>query len=319
MSHLKEIYNLEFPHYITKLNLDGYLFKRRDDYKQQLLKLQHFVDVSGSEFHILPNTGEHAVTATVEYIEDKPAILEWGHDGSTRLDDILLLLDLFTGRSVFYKNWGDDEDPPIIRDSRLSQWGSQLLLSTRRETAYVNIDSTQMIDEATFRKMKFPEQADYRSCDIGFEKSLNNILALIASPSWQTEHKQGYFLHLYKNATKRSIIEYSFLSHWTIWEHLYAIHNDHLNERTLQTTDATDKVVFIIEKYFSIPISSAARSEIIRIKKARHTLSHFGRIPTNVDISEMKLFIRLAEQIIANILGLRPSNAFNFRSTYSVF
>ena len=38
---------------------------------------------------------------------------------------------------------------------------------------------------------------------------------------------------------------------------------------------------------------------------------HFGPIPDNVDLEEMKMFIRLTEQLMAIVLGLEPSNALN--------
>jgi len=319
MSEKKEVYNLEFPSYIFELNLAGYVFRRVENYEDQFLRLQHLVDVSGSEFRILPLTGTHAITATVEFQNENLAALEWGHESPTQLDDIILLLDLFTGRSVFYKNWDEDAEPPIIRDSRLSQWGAQLRLSSQRDTAYINIDTREFVDEDIFLKMQFFERSNYHPCDIGFEKTINSVIALISSSEWQTIHQKGYFLFLYKNAVKRQTIEYAFLEHWTIWEHLFALHNSQLSEKVLETTDATMKIIFILEKYFQISISATAREEIKRIKKARHALSHFGKIPTPVDIKEMELFIRLTEQVIAVILGLTPSNTFNSREGLDAF
>ncbi len=319
MKETKEIYNLEFPSYIFELNIAGYIFRRIENYKDQFLKLQHFVDVSGSEFRILPTTGTHAITATVEYESDSLPALEWGHENPTQLDDIILLLDLFTGRSVFYKNWDEDVEPPILRDSRLSQWGAQLRLSSKRDTAYINIDTREFVDQDNFLQMKFPERSNHHPCDVGFEKTINSVLALVSSNDWQTIHQKGYFLFLYKNAVKRQTIEYAFLEHWTIWEHLFALHNNQLSEKELETTDATVKIAFILEKYFQISISDTARKEVIRIKKARHALSHFGKIPSSVEIKEMELFIRLTEQVIAAILGLTPSNTFNSREGLDKF
>ncbi len=63
--------------------------------------LQHLVPVY-SEFDRPINTGAHAITAEVEVpAKEKKPVLEWGDKNATALDDILLLLSVFTLRDVF--------------------------------------------------------------------------------------------------------------------------------------------------------------------------------------------------------------------------
>lgn len=305
-----DVYNLQFPPYIKTLRLGGYLFERVEGYPDAFSKLQHLVESSGSEFSATPNDGSHQITATVEEVTVGSSSLEWSMPNPSQLDDIMLFLDLFTGRSVFYKNWTDD-GVVIVRDPQTAQWGGQFRLSTHDETGYLRVSDGVIIPKDVFETMPQARMMEYHPVNLGFEKTINEVLGLIATPDWQNEYKKGYFLFLFKHGVRRQMVETAFLTCWTIWEHLFALHNTQLSEQKLQRTDATDKITYILQKYFARTIDQTATDAVIRIKRARHVLVHYGKRPTNVDVKEMELLIRLTEQLMAIVLGLNPSNAFN--------
>src|SRR5215211_2921314 len=97
----KFVFNLEFPSWCPAVNIHGYQFTRVDDYAEKVLRLQHQFAFQ-SEFKISPTMGEHVITAHVDLPkqEDK-AVLEWSRPNATALNDILLLLSIFSGRDVF--------------------------------------------------------------------------------------------------------------------------------------------------------------------------------------------------------------------------
>lgn len=95
------VYNFIFPHGCRELTIHGYVFRRVDEYKERVQTLQHLI-LSYSEFDQPINTGTHAVTAEVDSpTKEKKPVLEWGDKKATALDDILLLLSIFTLRDVF--------------------------------------------------------------------------------------------------------------------------------------------------------------------------------------------------------------------------
>lgn len=117
----KNVYNLEFPIYCKQLNIGRYVFKRVKDYEKRIKSLQHLTEVH-SEYSISRNTGSHSITAFVEIpTKQKKAVLPWAKNNPTALDDILLLLSIFTGRDLFLEQPG-----VIIADPRQYQWGGSL-------------------------------------------------------------------------------------------------------------------------------------------------------------------------------------------------
>ena len=95
------VYNFIFPHGCKKLSIDGYVFRRVDEYIERVQSLQHLI-TSFSEFDRPMNTGTHAVTAFVDLpLKENKPVIEWGDKNATALDDILLLLSIFTLRDVF--------------------------------------------------------------------------------------------------------------------------------------------------------------------------------------------------------------------------
>jgi len=306
----KFIYNLEFPPYITEFKIGNYVFKRIDKYSDAFAQLQHLVDSIGSEYPTKVQTGTHQITAKVELPDNETAaVLPWGIKDAKQILDILLLLTLFTGRNVFIKDWKDEGSQAIMTDHRQHLWGAQLLLSIDYEPMWKH-KSTGELKNAS--EMTSIPVFDYNQIDIGFEKSLNKILALISSPAWREKYSNGYFLLLFKQAIQRQIIETSFILCWSIWEHIFTLNNKTwLDDRTMETLGGYQKIAFVLNKYFLITIDKKAAKEIGRLVKTRNRIVHFGMKAENTNFDEMKLFIRLTEQLIAIILELRPSNVFN--------
>lgn len=290
----KSIYNLQFPSWCSEINIYGYRFYRVEDYKNQLQQLQHIASF-WSEFDIKNNTGKHAITAYVDIPKkEKSAILEWGDAKHTALNDILLLLSLFTGREVFVKEKYTENLGAIMIDPRIHQFGGALLTSIPYKGRTTNDDEYEF--------------------DIGFEEELNRIYLLIRSDEWQKIYHRGYFLFLAKQAFHRQPLESSFIQCWTIWEHLFAILNQKwLSKKEIQDLSSVEKISFLLVEYaLRGEIDDLSRKHIVKLAEIRNRLVHFGRFPDRDKVrDDAILFIRLTEFILAKILGLLPSNIFN--------
>ncbi len=291
----KWVYNLEFPSWCPSLNIFGYKFNRVDNYQDKVAQLQHLSAIH-SEFAISSNTGQHAITAYVEFPkQEDTAVLEWADKENSALGDILLLLSIFTGRNVFTIDDNSDVVGVIIADPRQYQWGGVLACS---------IPYKQLPD--TEREFGY---------DIGFEEELNRIYLLMRTEKWQNKYGHGYFLFLINQAFHRQSLESSFTQCWTIWEHLFTVHNRRwLSDKNIRNLDAIEKLCFIMTEYaLKDEIEVSSRKRIQSLVDTRNRLIHFGRFP--VDELSVRdnavLFIRLTEFIIAKILGLLPSNVFN--------
>lgn len=293
----RKVYNLEFPSWCPEVNIFGYRFFRVDDYEQKVKNLQHLA-TGTAEFEIKQNTGGHSLTAFVECLgEEEKAILQWKYEDSRALQDILLLLSLFTGREVFDVDEGFQEDSKvtITADPRYYQYGGVLRTSLPYERSTGSEDG-------------------YSFYDIGFEKELNRIYQLMRTNDWQQEYEKGYYLILAKQAFKRQILEATYIQCWTIWEHLFAVHNKNwLSVDEIRRLNSSDKIAFLLNKYALVDeINSVARERIKSLSEIRNKLVHSGRFPDRSSVHEdADLFIRLTEFIIAKTLGLFPSNLFN--------
>lgn len=291
----RQIYNLEFPSWCNRIRLFDYDFTRVDEYESRLKELQH-LGGHHAEFRIDSTTGTHSITAIVEHADPEPlAVLEWSHRSNTALLDLLLILSLFTKRDVFAETTESDGRPgAIIRDPRLYNYGGILRISI----PYVS----QPIE---------PEPERY---DIGFEQGLNQIYSLIRDGQWRDLYRGGYFLFLANQAFRRQTLEASFVQCWTIWEHLFSIHNSSwLSDVSIHSISAHEKISFVLSEYDVIrEIDDPVRSKIRGLSRIRNRLVHFGRFPDRALVHEdALLFIQLTEWIIATILQLEPSNALN--------
>lgn len=305
-----KIFNLEFPPYIDELKIGDYTFKRVKNYKDAFDGMMHLVNSIGSEFNTDVQTGGHQITATVEIPQkEKECVLLWGNKKMTQLDDVLFLLTIFTGRNVFKKDWEDKKGMAIMADYRMHHFGGQLHLSLEYESRWKHRETGKLKTE---NEMKGIPVFNYHQINIGFEKDLNKVLETISSKAWQEEYEGGYFLFLFRSAIQRQIIESSFISCWTIWEHIFAIKNRKwLDDKAIIQMSGDKKIAFVLNHYFLKKIDNNARKEIQRINGTRNRLVHFGIKTEQVGFDEMDMFIRLTEQLIAIILGLSPSNIFN--------
>lgn len=299
----KKVFNLEFSSWCAEINIFGYRFYRTEDYEEKVSKLQHFVTQYG-EFNITAKTGSHQITAFVEYEgNEEKAVFEWQNSNNTALDDILLLLTLFTGRDVFSVEENFNGDSSIItNDSRRDYFGG-ILRTSLPDGERVNLENG--------------------SCYItGFEVGLNQIYNLIRTGDWQKKYEKGYFLLLAKNAFKRQILEASFVQCWTIWEHLFTIHNRKwMSDNEMIKINSFEKISFLLVEYaLKDEIDGTTRKHIEWLSKIRNRLIHFGRFPEGDSINQHAvLFIQLTEFIIAKVLGLLPSNLYNTIENLEVF
>lgn len=305
-----QIYNLEFPPYIEELKIGDYVFKRVENYEEVFNGMMCLVNSFGSEFNTQIKTGSHQITAIVEIPQkEKKCVLPFGNDKFTQLDDILFLLTIFDDRNVFKKDWEDSKDIALVSDHRMHQYGGQLACSIQYKSKWRDKKSGELKTEA---EMKNIPVFDYDQVNIGYENTINKVLVLISSKNWQDKYEGGYFLFLFKSAIQRQIIETSFISCWTIWEHIFAIKNRKwLDNTAIEQMSGDKKIAFILNEYFLKNIDDTARKNIQKVNKTRNRLIHFGKKTEQIDYKEMEMFIRLTEQLIAIILELSPSNIFN--------
>jgi len=289
----KEIYNLEFPSWCQEMTIFGYKFSRLDDYKSRLADLQHFITVSG-EFTINKNLqGKHSITAYVDIpdTEEKAVI---GQDNHTRtaLNDILLLLSLFTLREVFTADATERSANDITADPREYAMGGILRCSI------------------PYKNKPIPDDEPY-GYDIGFEEGINQVYSLVRSEDWQRKYKSGHFLLLARQAFRRQPLETLFIQCWTIWEHLFTLHNERwLSSKQIRQISSFEKIAFLLVTYaLKNEIDDSARGRIKSLAGIRNRLIHFGYFLDNAIQDDAVMFIGLTEFVIAKILGLSPSGA----------
>jgi hypothetical protein len=292
------VYNLEFPTYVKELRIGKYLFQRTANYPEAFSKLEHRVHSDGSEFSTRLTTGSHQMTALVQLVDaesEPPPTLPWA-PGHTQLEDILLLLELFTGRNVFVLNKSDTEGTVITRDPRASWYGAALHCAIEYERVDVK-DENDWIDH---------------SYDIGFEKTMNKVLDLISSEQWHEKYDDGHFLFMYKTAMAPQIIEANFILCWTVWNQIFSAEHRHiLNDAQLRAASEKEKVAYILKQYFfTDELDEPAMDEVERLCRCRHRVVHIGKKADNVDIQEIVMFVRATEFLIAKVFGLKSPDLF---------
>jgi len=295
----KEVYNLEFPSWCEEITIFGYHFTRVDDYRDRLVSLQHSITATvHAEFKVRPSAGNNAVTAYVNLPErEEKSVLKHRGSENTALSDILLLLSIFTSRDVFtVDNAGSAGKYRIfIADSRVYHWGRGLRLSI------------------PYKNEAIPDDEPY-GYDIGFEEGLNQVYALIRSKDWQHKYDKGHYLVLANMAFRCQPLETTFIQCWTIWEHLFTLHNKRwLSDEQITRLNPAEKIAFLLVEYaLKGEINKSEKERINSLAKIRNRLVHFGHFPESGSVyDDAVLFIRLTEFIIAKTLGLEPSNFFN--------
>jgi hypothetical protein len=279
------VYNLEFPGYCDSLSIDGYVFRRAPDYRDQYRLLHHVIRFF-HEFQVDTTLGTHGCTSIVQIpAKQKKPVIAWTNDQEkpTALADILLLLSLFTGRDVF-------SVPKLIG----------------RDGSYTNMDPrAYYVDLRTAIPYEADESKPPPRPDIGFEKGINEVYTLMRTSAWQRQYANGRFLPLFRTACRRNIIETSFITCWTIWEHLFALHNQKwMSKDEIRRFPVAEKISYVTVEYkIKDALKGKDREGIKRFATIRHTLVHAGRFPDPSAIKDAALFIQVTCMIVAKILG----------------
>jgi len=301
-SRTLDVCNLEFQWPDEEMQIGEYTFVPVEDYETRYLNLQHLVTVHGGHHGTVEAcTGTHQITGTIVCPEEhRVAALGWGHEIPTELDDILLLLSLFTRRKVFALDPGEEE-PVVIADPRMFHYGGGLRLS--------------------LGKVKRENESGHEDYSIDLQGGVGNVNQLIRSTAWRSTYGQGSFVLLFVAACHRQILETSFLLCWTIWEHLYAqLHAGQKTMKHIAKTHAREKISHILQRYGvrqSVP--AAHEQKLKELVKMRNLLVHDGRLPSEDSQEVADIFVRLTEMILAVILGLSPSNVFSAEERFDRF
>lgn len=291
------VYNLEFESHCHRMEIGGYVFERADDYEQRLKSLHHSFPHT-HEFSISPNTGTHVETAVVLVPKkESNAVLGWFTPQSA-LRDLTLLLSLFTSRDVFVL--GDDEqNGAIIRDPRGYRFGRSLRTSVPYK----------------------PSCEDFlEAYDVGAIEAINRILLLIRSRAWRRTYHKGYFLFLAREVFQFQSLEKAFTSAWTLWEHLYYIHNfPSLTSKQIYKMEGAQKVAFLLAEYGFTRKLVHGQKECIRIylTNPRNDIVHEGRFRSARARRDAVMFIDLTAQLVAVTLGLTPTDVMCSRKKLS--
>jgi len=282
------VYNFIFPHGYQQLTIYGYIFRRIDEYRERVQSLQHLIS-SFSEFDQPTNTGTHAITAHLDLpSKEKKPVIEWGDKKATALDDILLLLSIFTLRDVFAM------PEPIEK-------GKEAIIADSREYFF---------GLRTAIKYEKGEDEYGDQYNVGFQKGIENVYSKMRTASWQKEYGRGRFLLLFRSACKRQILETSFITCWMIWEILFTLHNQSwLSDEQIIKLPASEKISFVLTRYqIKKTLDVTDRKGIRRFVKMRNALVHAGRFVDEDAIHDATLFVRVTAIIVAQILGLSVSD-----------
>ena len=293
----RPVYNLEFRHKSLQMTIGDYCFARVPNYHEQHAKLQHLVNSLGAEAPTKQQTGEHALTAmVVGPTTDPAASIEWPNKSYTALDDVILLLQLFTGRDVFtYEPTTENPEPvAIIADPRVFPWGGVLACSLSYESGISGNPAKEY--------------------DATLENHLPKVYELISQQTWLDTYRGGYFLVLLAAAIKQQSLESAFTQCWTIWEHLFAVLNSPwMSNETIERFSSREKICNLLV-HFGIrqSLTSIEKKRIVDLTKIRNRLVHFGQFPEKTNVyRDARMFVGMTEFICASALRLIPSNVFN--------
>lgn len=299
------VYNLEFRPNSVCMEIGAYTFTPVANYREQLGLLQHLVESHGWGGSTRIQTGTHAQTATVDIpSEDQPSVIRWPNSDASALDDIVLLLSLFTQRNVFTYTPTDEFPEPaaIIADPRMYKWGGTLTCSLPFERGGGNDPDEQH--------------------DATFEIHLPEIYARIGEQEWQATFNGGYYLVLANQAMQQHRLESAFGQCWTIWEHLFACLTDSwMSPRTVRQFNSKEKIAFLLVHFgVRVALATNEKTRLDDLVAIRNRLIHFGQFPVGDTIwTDALMFIRMTEYIVAKSLGLHPSNVFNTIERFEEF
>lgn len=300
-----EVYNLEFRDRCREMTIGGYRFERAEDYETQLLGLQHLV-TGHSEFLVEACTGANRATARATPPDPEPrAILPWSNADASGLDDILLLLSIFTGRQVFVlRDNGETHRPPVLlADPRQTMWGGVIQLS-------IPYEPSRPLDANDPTSVS----------DNGLQLHLNRVYGLIGTDDWRDEYRGGYYLFLFRSMLQERTIESAFSQCWTIWEHLFSVLNDPWMADP-RKADPADKIAFLLVTHgVRERLQEKEKKRITDLTEIRNRLIHFGQLPEKSSVrDDAMLFIHMTQWIVARTLALQPSEAFDTLDRFEQF
>lgn len=302
-----DVYNLEFRSRCNEMMIGGYCFTRAEQYGERLQQLQHGV-TTHSEFSVEAGTGTHQATALVTPPHpESPAILPWSDSTATALDDLTLLLSIFTGRHVFALRHDEAKRKRqvLIADPRQSLWGGVIELSIPYE-------------KSPPRDRRDPISTG----DDGLQIHLNRVYELMGTDGWRERYRSGYYLFLFRIALQERTIESAFSQCWTIWEHLFSILNDSwMTKASIRNTNSTDKIAFLLVTFaVRERLQDEEKARLRSLAEIRNRLIHFGQFPEHTQVhDDAMLFIRMTEWIVACTLGLQPSEVFDTLARFEGF
>lgn len=295
-------YNLEFPPYCDSLTIQGYIFKRVQDYPAKFKSLHHTFHINTEFGKFRPALGTHALTAhiTLPNKEDTP-VIAWVNDKEkpTALDDVVLLLSLFTGRDVFHT-------PKPIDDGNCY---------TEKDPRRYGLDLRLALPE---KRVKISDSEPYER-DKGFAQGINAVYQRMCSPHWREQYDNGRFLPLYNSSCKRQMLESAVITCWTIWEHLFFLHNRAwLSEEQIRLLPLAEKLSYVLIQYhIKEALNSQERKGLKRFVTIRNILIHSGRFTDRQAIDDAVLFVYVTRMIIARILGLSHPDTLGYLSKFS--
>lgn len=284
------VYNLEFPTWITEVTIADHHFVRVHDYLERIKRLNRLLPIQTDEVSLPATIGTHMVTATCEAPDGMSSVLE--ASPAAAIQDITQLLGLFTSRDVCVADREYTDIPAlIVRDVRQARWGGTLRSS---------LHTTRMIPAP-------PPLLDLGQITVDTSlEGLNHVYALMRTPSWKRQYRNGWLLKLARDAFWEYQLELAFVRCWTLWEHLYAILNPHLTEKQVSNVFARDKIAFVLQHYALQPkLDKTSSTRIQDIANIRNRLIHYGRFPVGPKAEHLaETFVRATEFVVAKILGL---------------
>ena len=301
-----DVYNLEFRNRCFDMTIGGYRFERVDNYATRLLGLQHRVTCH-SEFSVEACTGANQVTARVTPPEPEPrAILPWSNAEASGLDDISLLLSIFTGRQVFVPRDTEETEGPrvLLADPRETLWDGVIRLSIPYEA------SAPLDDEPSSIR------------DDGLQIHLNRVYQMMGTDAWRDRYRGGYYLFLFRSALQERTIESAFSQCWTVWEHLFSVLSDPwMTSTSIRNANSSDKIAFLLVNYaVRERLQEKEKSRIKALSEIRNRLIHFGELPRRSSVhDDAMLFISMTQWIVARTLGLQPSEVFDTLNRFEQF
>lgn len=305
----RKVYNLEFPDFCERMDVCGFTFSRVKTYKDRLREMHQPINFH-SEFPVGRNLGRHSHTGYVDIPgELRNSAVFPDRNGATELDDIQLLLSLFSSRNVFSIPCDVDEIATRIDqiDHRQFRWGGVLATSIPYTPRPVTCDRV------------VSQESEY---DARYETHLPVIIERMRSDPWQQEYRHGYYLLLARQAFQQFDLTSAFTHSWTLWEHLFTIYNDSsMSERELLQTPGPEKIGDILVRYaLRNEIAQEEHRRIIELSRIRNRLLHYGQLPEREHVADdAMMFIRMTEFVVARSLGLNPSDIFNTIERFEAF